>query len=767
MFGSCASSNPLKLLLNILRWCIIVLLCFWFLLRFIPLPALLDKSNSSKALYDSRGKLLSLSLTRDEKYRLYVPLGDISPSLVEATLLYEDKHFYSHPGINPYSIIRAITQTLSNYRKPIGGSTITMQLARLRFSIKTRSILGKLKQILLALAIERQYTKHEILEAYLNLAPYGSNVEGIGAASLVYYRRHPRQITLNESLTLAVLPQYPSRRWREKGRQDLESARARLVSKWIGAFGVEEVIPREFLFNAADVPTRASHLFLRVQDFEPQTNELYTTLDSDIQSEAEDVLADSLTRYKEFGIENGAIILAELPEMKVRAYVGSANYVNQEILGFVNGLSSPRSPGSLLKPFVYGLALQQGRILPESMLADVPIRLAAYKPENFERNFLGPISASDALVKSRNIPALEVFRRLDDSSMYNFLGQAGVQRLLSKEHYGIALVLGGLGVTPEEVAQLYGILGNNGEYQKLDFFDLKRGRSKREELFSPEVSYLVLDMLSKNPPALGRFRDRKIPWKTGTSYGSKDAWAAGIVGRYVLVVWLGNFNGKPNSNLVGRDFAGPLFFAMVDRLISQGVSVAPRSTVGLNLKKVQVCALSGALPSKDCPHKKESWFIPGVSPINNCSIHQRIEINSSSGLRACPGTHGEDKVYEVWSSEMQHLFQKAGLQRNLPPAYEDSCAMSSSSQQKIRIITPEEHLQYYIESHRDLELQFLSAVPGDSKRVSWFVNDLPIGEVNPTEALYWKAHIGDFEVSVVDDRGRSSKVRIKVMPRVG
>lgn len=755
----------LRRLTQPLRWLIVALCVCWLGLRLVPVPRLLDPATGSRALYDKGGGLLTLSLSADEKYRLYTPAGEISSAFKQATMLYEDRRFFLHPGVNPIALVRSAVQTALHPDRPVGGSTLTMQLARLRFGLKTRSVFGKLEQMFWALVLERHYSKEEILEAYLNLAPYGANIEGIGAASLAYFHKPARDLTVNESMSLAVLPQHPSRRWRKSGEADLEQARQRLAGMWREATG-SEAVPRDLLFSAADVPNSAPHLFSRLRKLHPDAAELRSTLDPELQRDAENVLASNLARFADLGVHNGSVLLAELPNLDVRAYVGSADYLSTDINGFVNGLNAPRSPGSLLKPFIYALALDQGKIIPETMLLDVPLRLASYKPENFERNFLGPISAANALVRSRNIPALELFRSLEEHAFYKFLGDAGVGRLAVEDHYGIALVLGGLGVSAEEAAQLYGVIGNRGEMGKLRFFTDEKIVAAKSKLLSPEASFLVEEMLSRNPPALGRFRSRRIPWKTGTSYASKDAWAAGIVGDYVMVVWLGNFDGTPNPNLVGRDFAGPVFFSMVDRMLSRGEIISPPSQGDLKLKKVEVCALSGALPSSDCPHRKESWFIPGKSPIKTCEVHKRIELNPATGLRSCAGPRGDSKVFEVWSSDMQELFLRAGLKRGLPPAYDEECSMPSNTSQGLRIISPEEHLDYFIESHRDLELEFLVSAPGDAKSVAWFVNDQPVAQVVPTKAVYWKAKAGDFEVRAVDDLGRASKVTIKVAPKV-
>jgi len=750
----------------------------WLALALVPPPALRNRGQTpisgsqglspiSDVLFDSRGDLLSLSLSYDERYRVPISYAELPKEVVQATVLYEDRHFFDHFGVNPFSLARGALMTVVAPKRPIGGSTITMQLARMQLGLSTRSIYGKLSQMFWALVLERHYTKQQILEAYLNEAPYGANIEGIGAASLVYFRKPAGHLSAGEAVTLAVLPQNPSLRWKAIGAHDLDAARQLLVAR-LDANGAAGVVARDFLYSPADIPAGAPHFFQRVRELFPDRTQFTSNIDPVLQRDAEDVLRSTLASFSEYGVRNGTILVAELPDMKVRAYVGSAGYLRPEISGYVNGLAAQRSPGSLLKPFLYGLALDQGIIAPETMLRDVPIRLSSYVPENFEHNFLGPISASDALVRSRNIPALELFRALAPGSLYHLLGDAGVTRLKSEEYYGIALVLGGLGTTSEEIAQLYGVLGNGGVMQPLRFLDGAATGSEGRKVLSPEAAFLVTDMLSRNPPALGKFREQHIPWKTGTSYGSRDAWAVGLVGTHVVAVWLGEFDGKPNPNLVGRDVAGPVFFSVVDRLRTHGIVPVPPDPAALNLKKVEVCALSGALPGPDCPHRKQSWFIPGVSPIASCRIHRKVEVDEASGLRVCPGERGgTGRVYEFWDSAMQKLFVQAGLRRATPPAYEPRCGIPASDAEEIRIVSPEQHVEYRLEPHRGLELELVASVPADAKQLYWFAGDELIGQVDPSRSLHWKARVGTFLFRAVDDRGRASSVRVRVLPQTG
>jgi penicillin-binding protein 1C len=419
-----------------------------------------------------------------------------------------------------------------------------------------------------------------------------------------------------------------------------------------------------------------------------------TTVDSDLQELVERQLQSYVERNRSLAINNGAVILLDYRTMQVSAYVGSANYFNEAIDGQVDGLYGRRSPGSALKPFIYALAIDQGLIHPQTMLKDTALRIAAYNPENFDRDFLGPIDATSALVRSRNVPAIEVANLLQPPGLYGFLKAAGVKDLRDESFYGLALALGGLDLTMEELAGLYAMLANGGVLKPIWFTsgsspmrepqqDVDRALENRAStrLLSPEASYLVLEMLRTNPRPSNDFTLSQvpagpaIPWKTGTSYGFRDAWAIGIVGPYVLGVRIGNFDGTPNANFVGRDAAGPLFFDIVDALRARGPLEEPIVHGALNLKKVKVCALSGQLPGPYCTRLKDTWFIPGKSPIATCQIHRAVTINARTGMRGCLGETAPTitQVYEFWPSDLEKLFRTASVPRRTPPPIDPNC----------------------------------------------------------------------------------------------
>ena len=776
--------QTIRRLSTILGWSIASIFVFavagWVLLGLRPKPLLVNQAGFSQAVYDSDGHLLRLTLSSDEKYRLWVPLPEIPPTMIDATLLQEDAWFRWHPGVNPVSILRAFRTTYLGGSRRVGGSTITMQLARQRFGIDSRTLRGKIQQIFRAAELERFYSKDEILEAYLNVAPYGGNVEGVGAASLVYFHEIPKQLSLAQALTLAVIPQSPSRRnpLRRSGHQPLDEARLRIGALWARTHNSRLPTTDEnfvvHTFSRRELPYRAPHLVDRVLAVSG-SGRINSTLDPAVQNLLELQLRTFIERSHHLGIQNGSVILLDYRTMQVKGYVGSANYFENQIDGQVNGLLGRRSPGSALKPFIYALAIDQGLIHPRTMLKDTKLRIAAYNPENYDHDFMGPIDATDALVRSRNVPAIELANMLRPPGLYGFLKKAGVRNLRDESFYGLALALGGAEVSLEELAGLYAMLANGGELRPLVFTSSPApATTNRVRLLSPEASYSVLEMLRENPRPSADFTssqvpDRSaIPWKTGTSFGLRDAWAVGIVGPYVLGVWIGNFDGTPNANFIGREAAGPLFFQIVDALRARGPLREAIVHQHLNLKRIKVCALSGQLPGPYCDHLKETLFIPGKSPITTCSIHRGVPIDNRTGLRACPGTINgvTTRTCEFCRSDLLKLFRSAGLARKMPPPLDPACRNFAAIGMPPVISSPSRGITYSSAGASGTEIPFAAVTDADSRVVYWFVDDQLVGTSLSGESFMWKARPGSFLVRAIDQQGRAVAEQLKVLAAI-
>ena len=731
----------------------------------------------STAIYDENGELLRLTLSKDEKYRLHVPLSKFPKPFVDAILFKEDRHFYYHWGINPWAVIRAGYQTYFESGRRIGGSTISMQLARLKYGIYSKTISGKLTQMLRAFELEIFHSKDDLLEAYLNLLPYGSNVEGAGTASLIYLGKEPERLNLPEIFTLAVIPQSPKlrslgARGEIQSTHQLIKARNHLFDLWAQERQVSPEDRQSFqvpfqMKGTKDLPFLAPHFTSDLLETNANQTEIQTTLRKKTQRLLERKVAQYVQRQHHLGIQNAAVLLVDWTNMEVKAAVGSADFFDSNIAGQVNGTKAPRSPGSTLKPFAYAMAFDQGLMHGQSLLKDAPATYSGFDPENFDRDFQGPITAEQALIHSRNLPAVQVASMLTKPSFYEFLQQVGIQNMKPAEHYGLSTILGGLEVTMEDLVRLYAMLPNQGELQGLKKIKSDE-RNFQGKFLTPEASYLVLDILKKmpRPGSAGGSpwseQDVDVFWKTGTSQAFRDAWTLGIAGRYALAVWIGNFNGDSNPALIGRDMAAPLFFEIVDALKSTEKMSSPlRFAPNLNIKKVEVCSVSGQLPGPHCQHKKPTWFIPGKSPIAVCDLHREILVDKLSGLRQCNplASNTRKVVFEFWPSDLLKLFNQAGLPRALPPAWDPRCGLNEvATNGKPPVITsPQPDLVYSLRAEQDRSTQIaLKAIAdADVRETFWFVDDTFVGKAKPREPLFWNAKPGRYSVRVVDDQGRS------------
>ena len=804
-----------------LRFLAIVFISFVLVLmglRVSPKIPLRDHALYSSALYAEDGTLLRLTTARDQQYRLWTPLESISPKLTEAVMRYEDRWFSWHPGVNPLALARSAHATFSGERRQ-GGSTLTMQLARKVYDIDSRSIAGKLQQIVAALWIEARYSKRDILEAYLNFAPYGGNIEGAAAASLVYFHKRVADLTLPEALSLAVIPQNPTARGGNKaGASALVEARARMAAVWLNAhpederLGAKHMIVPKFV---AALPFRAPHLGNQL--LKENQGEIFSSLDVKMQSTLERTIAQRIEQYRNSGIRNASAMLIDTTTMQVKALVGSADFHDKDIEGQVNGVLARRSPGSTLKPFIYALAFDQGVLHPMTVLKDAPTAFGPFSPENFDGRFIGPITAQDALTRSRNVPAVLVASKLTRPSLYDLMKTSGVAHLASEKHYGLALTLGGGEVTMEELARMYALLANGGELKSIHYANTNttparaslshsrekveqgfraacgtpeerlpnaagnmackvadrpgEGKSPQTRLLSEEAAFVTLEMLKTNPrPDTGLPAQPAVAWKTGTSWGFRDAWTAGVFGRYVLVVWVGNFDGSSNPALVGISAAAPLFFNIVDALRNESLLTedTPRPPPA-KLTRVEVCAASGDLPNADCPQRASTWYQPGKSPIGISSLHRRVLIDRRSGVAVCEaGPDTQWQVVEVWPSDMQRLFRDAGMpRREAPrqPACGDDPRGRSGRSGDPQIVSPLRAVTYTTRISQPVAISLRAE--GHLGKLYWFANEAFLGEVNVGEGLAWQPpSSGRFVLRAVDEAGQadSRDINVEVMP---
>ena len=756
---------------------VLVLAATLVTVRLWPRESLSERIASSTAIFDRHGRLLRLTLASDHQYRLWTPIEEVSPELIEGLLLHEDQHFYWHPGVNVASLIRAAVSSYSGGPR-VGGSTITMQLARLMYGLNTRSIAGKLEQIARAVQLEVCYSKQDLLEAHLNLMPYGGNIQGVGAASLIYFDKSAKRLGLSEALTLVVIPQSPARRAPAADEPaDLRAARMRLFARWVEqhpeAASAEDYVGTPLRYaSLGDLPFAAPHFTNAIlQRPRPAAvHSVNTTLDIRSQRTLERVIATYVREHSHIGIHNAAAMLVDYRDLSVRAMIGSADFFSAEIEGQVNGTLAKRSPGSALKPFIYALAIDQGVIHPQTVLKDTPTAFGPFNPENFDGRFVGPITARDALIRSRNVPALTLASQLSTPSFYQFLRSSGITKMASEKHYGLALTLGGGEVTLEETATLYAMLANRGRLASLRYL-ADESRAEGVRVLSEEASFMTLDMLRSAPRPEDSFARRRsgvqAAWKTGTSWGFRDAWTAGTFGPYVLVVWVGNFDGRGNPAFVGVQAAAPLFFRLLDALAAQEKLIEPIHRQPPRLEQIEVCSASGDLPNSECPQVVSTWYIPGVSPIRVSQIHRRVWIDTRTGEQACPPydpAFTRSEVYEFWPTDLLQLFAQAGMPRRRPPPPAD-CQRDVPSGTAPQITSPVIAVTYTVRSGRVGSETIPLAANADSevRRLHWFVDESYVGTGTPGVAIGWHpSRAGRYIVRTIDDRGRADSRELTV-----
>jgi len=539
-------------------------------------PPLEQAAQRSVEVVDRNGALLRAFATSEGRWRLDADIATLDRRFLDMLVAYEDKRFRSHVGVDPAAVARAAWQLLVNGRIVSGGSTLSMQLARLIEPREKRSIHAKLVQALRAIQIERRLSKDEILTLYLELAPYGGNIEGVRAASLAWFGKEPRRLTLGEAALLVALPQLPELRRPDRNLEAARAARARVLARAVEA-GV--VVEQEARHAAAEplpdrrraLPALAPHLADAARRQQPDVARIAVTVDRVVQQGLEIAARDAASRLG--GNLSVALVMADAQTGEIVGEVGSAGYLDRSRRGFIDMTKVLRSPGSTLKPFIYGLAFEDGRIAQETVIEDRPADFAGYRPRNFDMAYQGDVSIRTALQQSLNVPAIRLLDSVGPHRLMARFRSGGVQPSLPPgKGAGLAIGLGGLGVSLRDLVQLYTIFPNGGRSVSLTDRPRKSGETAlRGDVLPAVAAWQVADVLSgvRPPP---NAPDAGIAYKTGTSYGYRDAWAVGFDGRHVLGVWVGRADGGAVPGISGYTTAAPLLF---DAFRKSGVAILP------------------------------------------------------------------------------------------------------------------------------------------------------------------------------------------------
>ena len=741
------------------------------------------------------GSILHAFLSRDDKWRMYAELTEITPTLRDAILFKEDKYFRYHPGFNPIAMLRAAGRNLLTGRRTSGASTITMQTVRL-LEPRERTYGNKLIELFRSLQLEVHYSKDEILQLYLNLIPYGGNIEGLKSASLLYFGKLPTLLSLAELTTLTIIPNRPS-------SLRLGAHNALIVqerNRWLTRFRTNHLFDESTITDALsepltayrrEAPQLAPHLSRRLRSENPNTPIVHSSLNPAMQATAERLVQHYANRLLAYNIHNAAVLIVDNQSREVVAYVGSADFGNAFDGGQVDGVRAVRSPGSALKPLLYGLAFDAGIITPKTKLADVPTNFGGYEPDNYDRRFNGPVTAEFALANSLNIPAVSLLKEIGTPMLVSTLQKAGFSAIKKQaKDLGLSMILGGCGVTLEEMTRLYTGLANEGRVQPLKYTLFNSYSIKTEQpenLISPEAAYLITHTLTQitRPDLPNNFDNSyhlpRIAWKTGTSYGRRDAWSIGYNQRYTIGVWVGNFSGVGVAELSGANTATPLLFQLfnvLDYNSPTGWFTVPKGAT--KLTKRLICPETGDVPGDFCTNPVTDYCIMGVSRYRRCQHRKAVFTNAAGTLSYCPhclpnqsaGTNDDGpsgvtrRSYPNVSPELMAFYQSHHIPVEVVPPHNPACERVfgglSAGQSGPLITSLNDGSDYFINPKQETEMELSCQAANDVQMVFWYLNDKLYCQSKPTEAVFFKPRPGGLKISCADDKGRNRDIRVLI-----
>ncbi|MDJ0850511.1 MAG: penicillin-binding protein 1C [Myxococcota bacterium] len=744
--------------------------------RLFPFPLERLERRPATLVVDRDGEPLRLFLPPDGIVRLPVRLDDVSPVMRRALVASEDRWFRHHPGVNPLALARAAWQNLRAGRVVSGASTLSMQLARMA-EPRPRDLWAKAVEAFRALQLERRFTKDELLELYLNRAPFGGPVEGIGAAAWLSFGKGPAELSLGEAALLTALPRapvaYDPTRHPEAARRVRDRVLAQLAVR--GVFPEAEVararrqpVPHE----RRPLPFLAPH-FARLASGRAAPKEGHTVateLDAATQRAAEALVAGRVAALRPRGIGNAAAVVIETKSRAVRALVGSADFFDPERPGQVNGALARRSPGSTLKPFLYALAFDRGLTAPEAWLLDVPTDFAGWSPENYDGTYLGRVTAREALARSLNVPAARLLARVGLARFLGVLRAGGLETLDRPAHaYGLPLVLGGGEVRLLELTNLYATLAEGGAHRAARLLPGPAVPARR--LFSTGAAALTTRVLTTVerpdlPEAWALARDAPtVAWKTGTSYGHRDAWAVGFSRHFAVGVWVGNLDGTPRPGISGSEHAAPLLFDLF-RAIEPGGGALP-ATDSAAIAGVEVCSLSHERPTPFCPARIEVPVLPGVTRLRPCTHHRRIFVDGETGERLAGRCLAErphrPQVVTSFPDELVAWWRSAGRpSEELPPLAAGCRSIPGGGP---RIVSPTEDTPYRLRREAPAAFQKLrltaAAAPGTAK-LYWYQDGTLVAAAAPDTRVFVPLARGRHRLVLVDDAGRSDAIDYRV-----
>lgn len=748
----------------------LLLLAFGILNWAFPLPAL---PRYSTTVYYRDSTLASAFLSHDDRWRMEVKSDQLPPRIVNVFLQKEDKYFYYHPGVNPIAIVRALWNNTLRNKRTSGASTITMQVARL-LQPADRTWWNKAVEAFRAMQLEWRYSKTEILDLYLSLAPYGGNIEGIEAAARLYFEKSASQLSPAEEVCLTIIPNRPISLKPGKNNDLLLTARNQWLKRFnqMGLYTPEELndaLHEPLLIKRHEAPKSIPHLSRRLRK-KTNTPQIYTTIDPFIQHTSENITSVYLKRLKAAHIQNAAVLVIRNKDRQVLAYLGSDDFDDSPHQGQVDGIMAPRSPGSALKPMVYAAAFEKGVLTPATVLLDVPMNFNGYAPKNYDQKCLGQVSAANALSYSLNIPAVSLTETIGINTLIDKLGRCGFKNIKEQEkNLGLSLILGGCGVSLEELCGLYTTLANNGSYSPYKYKLSNEVKAAETIILSKEAAWMTTSILSEiqRPDLPFNYASSlnlpKVAWKTGTSYGRRDAWSIGYNQHYTIGVWIGNFSGEGVPELNGADIATPLLFRLFNALDYQqnsGEIIAPNG-----VQKRWVCPESGLLPGPLCSEATQDYFIPGISSAKACEHLHLVFTAHNERFTYCshclPNGGYKEKAYRNIPAALLDYYKEQHIPFERMPEHNPICQRIKISGAPI-FVSPSDGKEYIIDRESKDKLMLKCQLADDAKQLYWYLDNELIFSGTPDEPHFVSPTPGLHTLTCADDRGRSTTISFTV-----
>lgn len=754
------------------------------------LPSELFKDPVSTVLLSREGKLLGAKIADDGQWRF--PENDSIPDkFVKCVMAFEDQRFYYHPGFDPLSMMRATAQNVRSGKVVSGGSTLTMQTIRLSRKGQRRSYFEKVIELFQATRLELRCSKAEILALYASHAPFGGNVVGLDAAAWKYYARPANTLGWAEMAALAVLPNAPRLVHPGRGRQVLLRKRNFVLDRLLHKGQIDtltcELAKQEPLPGEPQtLPMLAAHLLERAHREHPARSQarVQTTLEAELQSQVTEVVARHHSQWRENQIHNAAVIVADVLTGEVLAYVGNAPGCGFEHGEDVDIIIAPRSTGSILKPFLYAAALDDGLITPHALLPDVPTQFNGYVPKNFDGSFAGAVPANDALARSLNIPHVSLLQKFGIDKFHSLLKSIGMTTLHRPPgHYGLTLVLGGAESTLWDLAGMYAGMARQVEnypthqgrylsdnWRPLNYLQTTQHSAPKLRKNSPlsaGASWHALQAMQElvRPEAEGyweRFADaRRISWKTGTSFGFRDAWAVGVTPRHVVAVWVGNASGEARPDLVGIVAAAPLMFEVMNLLPRSRTFDGPFD----DMVPLKVCRRSGLPAGQYCTETDTLWSPKASERAPACRYHQPLNLDATGLWRVHDGCESpqlmQQKVFFVLPPSQEYYYKNRQPDLEVPPPYRADCAAGSfvaSKRQNLELLYPQQGARLYIPKELNGKrgrAVFQASHRNGATKVFWHLDGVYLGQTEQLHEFAVSPSVGQHVLSVVDAQGET------------